>query len=52
LLMKIALISVESKYRGKIFNDIWKRSALSRDVLVNIARNWRFGIHWRFVLFY
>ena len=52
MLMKIALISVESNYRGKIFNNIWKRTALSREFLVNIARNWSFGMHRRFVLFF
>lgn len=48
--MKTAPISVESNYRGKIFNDIWKRIALSGEFLVNIARNLSFGMHWRFVL--
>ena len=50
LLMKIAPISVKSNYRGKIFNGMWKKIALSGEFLANIARNLSFGTHWRFVL--
>jgi len=48
--MKIAPISVVSNYRGKIFNDIWKRIAPLGEFLVNIVRNLSFGMQWRFVL--